>query len=155
MKSFAPVCVDASLVIRLFVPQAESEPKVPALWRRWESEGRRTIAPALILYEVTNALHQYSRHGLITASEADEILIALDAMGVELFENASLHRQALVIAREFGLRATYDAHYLALAQQMHAEFWTTDARLVKAVGEAMPWVHLATIASSGDSLLSR
>ena len=35
-----------------------------------------------------------------------------------------------------------DAHYLALAQRLGAEFWTADRRLVQAVQATLPWVNL-------------
>lgn len=40
------------------------------------------------------------------------------------------------------MNATYDAHYLALADQLGAEFWTTDRKLVRAVQPSLPWVRL-------------
>jgi hypothetical protein len=44
--------------------------------------------------------------------------------------------------RPLSLPAAYDAHYLALAERVGAEFWTTDRRLANKVREALPWVHL-------------
>lgn len=37
---------------------------------------------------------------------------------------------ALDLAERLSLSATYDAHYLALAEWLGAEFWTADQRLV-------------------------
>jgi len=92
---------------------------------------------------VTNVLRQYARHGLLTLPETQQALQAVTMLDIELFENPIIHQQALELANEFGLKATYDAHYLAaLAQQTGAEFWTTDGRLTNAVGKALPWVHL-------------
>jgi len=53
-----------------------------------------------------------------------------------------LHRRALQLAEALSLPAAYDAHYLALAERVGAEFWTTDRRLANKVREALPWVHL-------------
>ena len=36
----------------------------------------------------------------------------------------------------------YDAHYLALAERLGAEFWTADRRLQQAVGATLLWVRL-------------
>jgi predicted nucleic acid-binding protein len=113
------------------------------LWKRWRSEGRRIVAPALLLYEITNAFHQYVRHGLLSPSELDSILTDINELNILLVEDIDLHRKAAELAREFELKATYDAHYLALAQRMDAEFWTYDKRLVRSVGKAFPWVKLA------------
>jgi len=46
------------------------------------------------------------------------------------------------IARKYGLKASYDAYYLALAEQLGAEFWTADRRLSRAVQSHLDWVHL-------------
>ena len=35
----------------------------------------------------------------------------------------------------------HGAHYLALAEALGADLWTADLRLVKTVGEILPWVH--------------
>ncbi len=141
MQSYSPICVDASFIIRLI----ETPPNqgIGTLWQRWQAENRPIVAPALLLYEVTNALYKYVRQGLLTSEELDLALIDVDALNIALIENREMHRQAARLAQEFGLRAAYDAHYLALAQQMNAEFWTFDARLVKSVSQALPWVHLA------------
>ncbi len=60
---------------------------------------------------------------------------------VSLVSEASLHQRALAIAQGFDLPATYDAHYLALAENLGTELWTADEKLIKAVGTALPWVR--------------
>jgi predicted nucleic acid-binding protein len=39
------------------------------------------------------------------------------------------------------LGATYDAHYLALADYLGGEFWTADRRLAKVVQRELGWVN--------------
>jgi len=55
-----------------------------------------------------------------------------------------MHRRALQLAQELNLSAAYDAHYLALAEQFGAEFWTADQRLANNVSSRLPWVHLVS-----------
>ena len=136
----SPICVDASLLLRLFIPH-ESGASVHALWHRWLAEHRIFVAPKLLFYEVTNALHQYARHGILTDEEAQQILQKVIRLDIALIENPYIHQRALQMAQIASLKATYDAHYLAVAEQAHAEFWTADARLVKNVGSKWPWVH--------------
>jgi hypothetical protein len=45
------------------------------------------------------------------------------------------------LAHQFSLLATYDAHYLALAESHNCEFWTADTRLLRAVGDKLSWVR--------------
>ena len=54
---------------------------------------------------------------------------------------ATLHRRALGLVGSLALPAVCDAHYLALAKALDAEFWTADRRLVRAVRETLPWVR--------------
>ncbi len=59
-----------------------------------------------------------------------------------MYQEMELHQQALLLAQRFSLSATYDAHYLALAEKMNAEFWSADRRLIQRVQSALPWVNL-------------
>lgn len=134
------LCVDANLVIRLVAdPKDES---VRELWDRWDAEGRQVIAPTLLYYEVTNALYRYRRQGLMSLAAVRLALKAALSLPLHLHGEADLHQHALRLAERFSLPATYDAHYLALAEQLGAEFWTADRKLARAVQAALPWVHL-------------
>lgn len=72
---------------------------------------------------------------------AQSLQIALD-MPFAVYHDASLHRRALQMAERFSLPATYDAHYLALAERMGAAFWTADRRLYRATQAELAWVNL-------------
>jgi predicted nucleic acid-binding protein len=134
------LCVDANLVIRLVAdPKDES---VRRLWDRWDAEGRQLTAPTLLYYEVANALYRYRRQGLMSLAAVRLALKAALSLPLHLHGEADLHQRALRLAERFSLPATYDAHYLALAEQLGAEFWTTDRKLARAVQAALPWVHL-------------
>jgi predicted nucleic acid-binding protein len=56
--------------------------------------------------------------------------------------HATLHRDALRLARRHGLRVTYDAQYLALAVLLDADLWTADERLFTVLAPSLPWVRL-------------
>jgi predicted nucleic acid-binding protein len=134
------LCVDASLVIRLLVaPRSES---VVQLWEEWDAERRRIVAPTLLYYEVANALYRYRKHGLLTLSAVQLLLEAVLAIPIDLHAEAELHSRALILADRLSLPAAYDAHYLALAEQLGIEFWTADGRLGQAAHGILPWVHV-------------
>jgi predicted nucleic acid-binding protein len=134
------LCVDANLVVRLVAsPNDES---VRRLWEGWDSEKRRLVAPTLLYYEVTNALYRYQKHGLMSASAVRLALKAVLSLPLELYGEVALHEQALNLAERLSLPAAYDAHYLALAEWLGAEFWTADRRLAQAVKGTLPWVCL-------------
>jgi predicted nucleic acid-binding protein len=132
------VCVDASLVLRLFLGPDDAQ--AWERWDRWTAEGRTIHAPALIGYEAANALHRYHRAGFLSAASRDIVVEAICALPIRLEAGARLHRRALAVASELALPAAYDAHYLALARSLDAEFWTADARLARQVGEHGPRV---------------
>jgi len=128
-----PVCVDASVVVRLLVPAPGSD-AVAALWERWTAERRRVLAPALLGYEVTNALRRYEVLGSLTPDEVNDALDIYTSLGLVHVDEPALHAEALKLARQHGLKAAYDAHYLAVARRFGADLCTADARLANAVG---------------------
>jgi len=84
---------------------------------KWYEDGRSVVAPSLLYCEITNALHRYVVHGelLPEASALLELALKLD---INLYGDDDLHRRALNLAKRFSLPATYDAHYLALAERL-------------------------------------
>lgn len=136
----SPVCLDASFLLRLLLDE-EAASQADALWEAWHQEGRRLVAPTLLYYEVASALHRYAAHGDLSPDEVETLLDLALRIDVELVGDAGLHRRALQLARTFSLPAACDAHYLALAERLGAEFWTADARLAQVVQDRLPWVH--------------
>lgn len=136
----SPICVDASVVIRLLVPLEGSPARQQ--WEQWFAEGRQIIAPTLLHYEVNNTLHQYRRSGQLSNEAVQTALRASQALPVVLHGDFQLHTSALDFAAKHELNATYDAHYLALADREGADFWTADRRLWRRVQPTLPWVYL-------------
>ena len=137
------ICVDASLVVRLV-----SDPnagRLRRLWNQWITQGKQLAAPSLPRYELTNALYRYQRHGMLNSVAVRRSLRAALALPIELRSDVSLHERAMDLAGRFQLPAAYDAHYLALAEELGAPLWTTDQRLVNTVQPVLGWVHLAAI----------
>ena len=56
-------------------------------------------------------------------------------------ERQSIAQRALELAYRFGLPATYDANFLALAEREECELWTADMRLWNSVKGKLLWVH--------------
>jgi len=140
-------CVDASVVVRL-VLSGEGDAAVAELWRGWLESGAAPTAPALLGYEVTNALRRYVASGVLEPAEGAAALAAALGLGIELIGDDELHREALALADRLGLAATYDAHYLAVAERLGDGFFTGDAGLVRQVGDTLPAVHLVPAPAS-------
>ena len=136
------VVVDTSIVIKWVIDETDSSIAV-ALLARWISEGLIILAPSLLAYEITNVLYQRLRKGSITLDEADEALqyVLLRELKLDTSQNYDLSKRAMAFTYQFSLSATYDAHYLALAERENCEFWTADTRLFNAINGKLPWVH--------------
>ncbi|MFZ0119519.1 MAG: type II toxin-antitoxin system VapC family toxin [Pseudonocardiaceae bacterium] len=131
-------CVDASLVVRIL----DAHSAALAAWERLVRLGGDLIAPNLLHYEVANVLHQQRRAKKISAETAQDGLRRVMNLPIELYSDTRLHSRALEIARDRHLSATYDAHYVALAERFRVPLWTCDRRLADALGDGVPEVHL-------------
>jgi predicted nucleic acid-binding protein len=140
------LCVDANLVVRLIADPADTV--VRQLWEEWGDARRQVAAPTLLYYEVTNALYRYQQMGLMSESAVRVALEAALALPLDLHGEDNLHQHAVDLARRFLLPAAYDAHYLALAERLGAEFWTADGPLARTVQPAFPWVYLVRPSST-------
>ncbi|MBF2006689.1 type II toxin-antitoxin system VapC family toxin [Chlorogloeopsis fritschii PCC 9212] len=137
------VCVDANLVV-LLLSKSTLALRVRELWNQWLDLNYTIVAPTLIYFELSNALHRSVIAGQILPEEADQTLVEAMNLNIRLYGDAELHQQALILARNLRLPATYDAHYLALAQRLECQFWTADRRLVNSVQATLQWVNLAS-----------
>ncbi len=134
------VCVDASFVLRLLLGGPGSG-RAENLWEQWGRDEVSAMAPGLIYFEITNALHRLSVSSSLGVEEADQFLGLALELSIDIVSESFLHRGALLIARKCGLKSTYDAHYLALAQELDADLWTADRRLANAVKERHPLIR--------------
>ncbi|WP_373481017.1 type II toxin-antitoxin system VapC family toxin [Geminocystis sp.] len=135
------ICLDASFVIR-YLSQNNSDSIYVQKLREWQEKNYTLIAPTLIMYEVTNAFHRAVIAGQITESEAQDFLEEAMSLNISFYGDKDLHRDAMKLANLFRLPATYDAHYLALANRFSVELWTADSRLYNSVSASLSWVKL-------------
>jgi predicted nucleic acid-binding protein len=106
---------------------------IKKVWQTWVSNETNLVAPSLLFYEVTNGLYQQERNKYLSPETIWKSLEYSLDLPITLVNEKNLHLRAREIAIEYKLPATYDAHYLALAEWMDIELWTADMRLVKAV----------------------
>jgi predicted nucleic acid-binding protein len=135
------ICVDASVAVKWILEEERSD-RADALYDATVNARQLIIAPPLLPLEVTNILRQRMRaQSGISLVTATEFLDAFLALPIEFRNPSGLHHQALVLADAHDLPATYDAHYLALAEHLGCELWTDDQRLIRHVATSLPFVR--------------
>ncbi len=136
------VVVDASIALKWVIKESDST-KALALLVEWSNKETVMLAPALIAYEVTNILYQNVRKNEITLERAKSALEDVMLAGIEfdMPQDYRLGKRAIELAHKFGIKATYDSHYLALAEREGCELWTADTKLWRAVKDELNWVR--------------
>ena len=128
--------IDANIILRAFFPD-ETQAQAQAVVREHVAGRIHLMAPALLPYELSNAVWQAERRERITRAQGDEILQAMTRLEIEIV--AQTWGVMLPLARQFGCSA-YDAAYLNLAQATNHTFLTGDKRLYNAVHTQLNWV---------------
>ncbi len=137
------VVVDTSLALKWLIYENDS-PLAQALLTQWATQGFVVLAPYLLMYEITNSIYKKVRRNEITFITALDALNVLTHTGI-VFDSPTdkeLSSRAIDFAQNYKLPATYDAHYLALAEREQCEFWTADERLYNSVKERLAWIRL-------------
>ena len=135
------VCVDSNLALKLVLVEEDSQ-LARALWGHFSRQGTEIVAPLLLVYEVTSVLRNEVFAGRLSIERGRRGLDAILDLGIVTDASLEVHEQAWELATTLGLPNAYDAHYLALSQSLGCQFWTTDARLHRAVSRDLPWVML-------------
>lgn len=120
----ADVVVDASVVVKWYIPETDHEP-ARELRDDYLDGKHDLLAPALMPFETINAL-RYSGH-----YEGDRLVEASDTLpnyGIELIPYREVSSVA-EIANELDI-AIYDASYVALAKKIDSIVYTADSRLI-------------------------
>jgi predicted nucleic acid-binding protein len=128
--------VDASVLLHAFLPD-EAQPNALALIREHIAGRLNLRAPALLPYELSNAVWQAERRGRINRNQADRVIEAFANLDIEIVPQPL--GGMLPLARQYHLSA-YDAAYLSLAQSSGESLVTGDQRLYNAVKDSLDGV---------------
>lgn len=144
MTRSSDVVIDAGVGIYQVVTGPLSKP-VYSRWAQWIKEDCNVCAPQLWLNETTSVLHKMYKQNLVDNEMARDALDALLGLGITLYEaDSETCRRAFAWADRLDQYPAYDGFYLALAEQLQAELWTTDKRLVNRVRQlGKNWVYWA------------
>jgi predicted nucleic acid-binding protein len=144
------VCVDASFIVRLLVPDRFSE-QAERQWTNWLENDARIIAPTLILFEVSAALRLMVFRKALSPKRGDEIFNDFRRIDIFVSHEYSLRTRAWQLAKQFNQPRSYDMAYVALAQLDECPFWTADERLYNSVRHELAWVHWIGTAAASTS----
>lgn len=121
--------VDASLVVKWFVPEVHSEAA-----RRWLDAPHDYIAPDLVFPETGNAIWKKIRRGELSEDEGQRLVADISAIGVEHVSMRALLPDAHAVAVATGI-TVYDAMYLTLAIRLETQVITGDDRFARRLAE--------------------
>ena len=124
------VCVDASFMVTLVLPEADSE-HAEALWERWLANETTVHAPALMPFEATSAIRKQVQRSVIAVARGEAAAEAFSALAQDiiLMPAADLSRAAWSLADRYQRPNLYDAYYVALAERLDCPLWSSDDRL--------------------------
>ena len=146
-KASKKIVVDANLVAATVTPILGLE-KAEVVFIRLMQEGCNLYAPEWWLAEVISVLRQQVYRRLISPESAHDAVEDVFSLNVEMVPlDVPLCQRALDWAEVIHHSKIYDSIYLALAERLHADFWTADKKLAEAARAAgAKWVNWA-----GDS----
>jgi len=121
------VVVDASVVIKWFVPEAGSD----AASRLLASEDRLE-APDLLFAEIANAIWKKVLRGQLTRAESQLLISDIEKIAVGTTPCRALATDAHAIAL-ITSRSVYDSMYVALALRLGTRVITADERFFHAL----------------------
>jgi predicted nucleic acid-binding protein len=135
--------IDASVVIKWFVPEVHSDAARHLLARSHDF-----VAPDLLFAEAANTIWKKTQRRELTSQAARRLVADLGRIAVDTVPSPTLIEDAHALA--IGTRCTvYDALYVALAARLNTSLVTADQRLVAALC-AFPLVaaHVQFVAES-------
>jgi predicted nucleic acid-binding protein len=134
--------IDSNLIAAIVLPLPYSDQATQKIIA-WKRGGAELLAPVLLEYEIAAILRKAVVARWLTTDLAVEAIGKVLALNVRcLTPTANLHERALRWADRLGHSKTYDAQYLALAEQEGIELWTADRRLANGAQQVgAHWVH--------------
>lgn len=133
------VVVDASAALAWLLKSQSTQPAFAFLAA---SDDKTFLAPAILPWEVHNALLSVERRGLMSRREHDRALAFLDALSLEIEDQISARdvRAQMDFARSAGL-SLFDSAYLSLSLVRGCALASKDGGLLRAARSAGVTCH--------------
>jgi len=142
LMSSVSIVIDANIAVWTVLPSV-AEKNVLDLWSDWYGQSKRIVAPDLWMAESVSVIRRLIFNKIILQTEGEEAINDLFALGVEIiFSDKQLCQNAFKWSERLQQSKIYDSLYVALAEQLQAEFWTADRRLVNGAKQVgVEWIH--------------
>ena len=128
MERASLVVVDANVVVKWFNVEEYSE-KAEELKNKHLRAELTLVSPALMIFEVLNALRYNPEIGASDVKESFDDLLGIQ---IKLYPVEEWLSEAVTTAYEYGI-TIYDASYIALANHLNCLLYTADSKLLEKV----------------------
>ena len=142
--------VDASVAVKIFVPEALSAEAQTVFVRFAQENGAELIVPDLFFIECANVFWKWVQRSAYPPKAAQEHLRDLTGLGLTVIPTQVLAEDTLDIALKHRITA-YDACYIAAAAQLRLPLITADEKLVGQVAKGsyeVQWLGDVKLVSS-------
>jgi predicted nucleic acid-binding protein len=130
--------LDASVVLKWYLPDEECGREAFNILEQHVAGNVALFAPAILPFEVLNALLVAERMARIAEEVTEKAFHAFLELEIDFQDSTDNYQDILFVARSFQ-RSVYDASYLSLAVKKDIDFVTGDKRLYNSVKDRLKW----------------
>jgi predicted nucleic acid-binding protein len=126
------IVLDSGILIASVFPETFT-PQAKQFIKQLQVANAILHAPSLLRYEVVAVSRKAVYQGRVTAEEGVRARDWLLSYPITLHMDDQLLKRGYELATEHNRPTAYDAQYLALAERLSCDFWTTDKRMFNAI----------------------
>ncbi|OQY44716.1 MAG: hypothetical protein B6242_12115 [Anaerolineaceae bacterium 4572_78] len=110
----------------------------------WQKMDCELLVPTLWVYEVTTTIRKFVSMDFMSYQTGEKTLNLIFSLHIkQITPSDKQYQRVYHWANKLGQSQAYDAVYLALAESLHAEFWTADKRLYNRTQQLkLDWTYL-------------